>query len=52
MTRRCCMQTVADRNVAAKLDPCSQVKAGAQVRLHVDNESIHLFDTAPEEAIF
>ncbi len=30
----------------------SQVKAGAQVRLHVDNEHMHLFDTATGEAIF
>jgi hypothetical protein len=35
----------------AKLDPRSQVKADAQVRLHVDNESMHLFDTATQEAI-
>ena len=34
--------TVADRSVVAKLDPRSQVKAGAHVRLHVDNEHIHL----------
>ena len=44
--------TVAGRSAVAKLDPRSQVKAGAQVRLHVDNESMHLFDTATEEAIF
>ena len=36
----------------AKLDPRSQVKAGAHVRLHVDNEYMHLFDTATGEAIF
>jgi multiple sugar transport system ATP-binding protein len=44
--------TVAGRSVVAKLDPRSQVQAGAQVRLHVDNESMHLFDTATQEAIF
>ncbi len=44
--------TVAGRSAVAKLDPRSQVKAGAQVRLHVDNEYMHLFDTATEEAIF
>jgi len=43
--------TVAGRSAVAKLDPRSQVKAGAQVRLHVDNESMHLFDTATQEAI-
>src|SRR5439155_18552404 len=31
--------TVAGRSAVAKLDPRSQVKAGAKVRLHVDNES-------------
>ncbi len=44
--------TVAGRSVVAKLDPRSQVQAGAQVRLHVDNESMHLFDTATQQAIF
>jgi multiple sugar transport system ATP-binding protein len=44
--------TVAGRSAVAKLDPRSQVKVGAQVRLHVDNESMHLFDTASGEAIF
>jgi multiple sugar transport system ATP-binding protein len=44
--------TVAGRSAVAKLDPRSQVKAGDRVRLHVDNESIHLFDTASGEAIF
>jgi multiple sugar transport system ATP-binding protein len=44
--------TVAGRSVVAKLDPRSQVQAGAQVRLHVDNEQMHLFDTATQEAIF
>src|SRR5437660_8245493 len=44
--------TVAGRSVVAKLDPQSQVQAGTQVRLHVDNESMHLFDTATGEAIF
>jgi ABC-type sugar transport system ATPase subunit len=44
--------TVAGRSAVAKLDPLSQVKAGAHVRLHVDNESMHLFDTATGEAIF
>ena len=44
--------TVAGRSVLAKLDPRSEVKVGAQVRLHVDNESMHLFDTASGEAIF
>ncbi len=43
---------VAGRSVVAKLDPQSQVQAGTQVRLHVDNESMHLFDTATGEAIF
>ncbi len=44
--------TVAGRSAVAKLDPRSQVKVGAQVRLHVDNESMHLFDTATGEAIY
>jgi len=43
--------TVAGRSAVAKLDPRSQVKAGAQGRLHVDNESMHLFDTASGDAI-
>lgn len=44
--------TVAGRSAVAKLDPSSQVKVGAQVRLHVDNEFMHLFDTTSGEAIF
>ncbi len=44
--------TVVGRSAVAKLDPRSQVKAGAQVRLHVDNESMHLFETASGVAIF
>jgi multiple sugar transport system ATP-binding protein len=44
--------TVAGRSAVAKLDPRSPVQAGAQVRLHVDNESMHLFDTATQQAIF
>jgi multiple sugar transport system ATP-binding protein len=40
------------RSAVAKLDPRSQVQAGAQVCLHVDNESMHLFDTATGKAIF
>ncbi len=44
--------TVAGRSAVAKLDPRSQVRAGAQVRLHVDNDSMHLFDTASGEAVF
>ena len=44
--------TVASRSVVAKLDPRSQVRADTHVRLHVDNEYMHLFDTATGEAIF
>jgi len=44
--------TVAGRSVVAKLDPRSQVSAGTAVRLHVNNEHMHLFDTATGEAIF
>jgi multiple sugar transport system ATP-binding protein len=44
--------TVAGRSAVARLDPRSQVQAGAQVCLHVDNESMHLFDMATGEAIF
>ena len=43
--------TVASRSVVAKLDPRSQVRADTHVRLHVDNEYMHLFDTATGEAI-
>src|SRR2546429_1931882 len=32
--------------------PTNTFVAGAQVRLHVDNESMHLFDTASGDAIF
>jgi len=44
--------TVAGRSIVAKLDPRSQVKVGAHVRLHIDNEYMHLFETATGEAIF
>src|SRR3989441_9713585 len=44
--------TVAGRSAVAKLDPRARVRACAQGHPHVDNESMHLFDTASGDAIF
>jgi multiple sugar transport system ATP-binding protein len=39
-------------NAVATLNPRSRVAAGDKVRLHVDNDQIHLFDSDTGEAIF
>ena len=40
------------KNLVATLDPRSRVTAGNKVRLFVDSDNIHLFDTDSGEAIF
>ncbi len=44
--------TAGGRTVTATLSPRSGVTAGKRVRLHVDTDHIHLFDTDTGEAIF
>ncbi len=44
--------TSGGRNIVATLDPRSRIAAGNKVRLFVDSNQIHLFDTETGEAIF
>jgi multiple sugar transport system ATP-binding protein len=44
--------TTGGKNIVATLDPRSHVTAGSKVKLFVDSEQIHLFDTDTGEAIF
>ncbi|GAC1628989.1 MAG: ABC transporter ATP-binding protein [Ktedonobacteraceae bacterium] len=44
--------TAGGRNIVATLDPRSRIAAGNKVRLFVDSDQIHLFDTDTGEAIF
>jgi multiple sugar transport system ATP-binding protein len=44
--------TAGGKNVVATLDPRSRVSAGSKVRLYVESENIHLFDTETGLAIF
>lgn len=44
--------TVGSKNITATLDPRSRAAAGNKIRLYVESEQIHLFDTDNGEAIF
>jgi multiple sugar transport system ATP-binding protein len=44
--------TANDRQVVARLNPRSDAHTGGKVRLHLDTDHIHLFDTDTGEAIF
>jgi len=44
--------TAGGKNVVATLDPRSRVIAGNKVRLYVESENIHLFDTDTGLAVF
>lgn len=44
--------TTGDRNIIATLNPRSAVVPGSKVRLYVDSDQIHLFDTDTTAAIF
>lgn len=44
--------TIGGRSVTAILSPHSRATVGSQMRLHVDNEQMHLFDMDTGEAIF
>ena len=44
--------TAGGKNIVATLDPRSRITAGNKVRLFVDSDQIHLFDTDTGEAIF
>lgn len=40
------------KNIVARLDPRSSARAGSPLKMHVDNDYIHLFDSETGEAIF
>jgi multiple sugar transport system ATP-binding protein len=42
----------ADKNIVARLDPHSSARAGSTVKLHVDTDNIHLFDSETRVALF
>ncbi len=42
----------ADKNIVARLDPHSSARAGSAIRLHVDTDNIHLFDSETRAAFF
>ena len=44
--------TAGGRSITARLDPRSKVHTGSNVRLHVENDNIHLFDTDSGVAIY
>jgi multiple sugar transport system ATP-binding protein len=44
--------TAAGKEMVARFDPRSRTQAGSVVRMHVDTEYIHLFDTETGIAIF
>ncbi len=44
--------TAGGRNMVATLDPRARVNSGDKIRLFVDSDQIHLFDTESGEAIF
>ncbi len=44
--------TAGEKSVTATLDPRSRIGAGSKVRLYVDSNQIHLFDSETTEVIF
>ena len=44
--------TAGGRNITARLDPRSNAHTGSKIRLHVENENIHLFDTDSGLALY
>jgi multiple sugar transport system ATP-binding protein len=44
--------TTADKPIVARLNPRSDAHTGGSVRLHIDTDHIHLFDTDSGQAIF
>jgi multiple sugar transport system ATP-binding protein len=42
----------AGRQIVARLDPRSNARVGQPIKLHIDEENAHLFDTETGEAIF
>jgi multiple sugar transport system ATP-binding protein len=44
--------TASGKSLVASLDPRSRVSTGNKVRLYVDSDNIHLFDTESGEAVF
>jgi len=44
--------TAGGRSITARLDPRSKAHTGGNIRLHVENDNIHLFDTDTGLAIY
>ncbi len=44
--------TGKDRQLVARLDPRSHARTGDTLKLHVENENMHLFDSESGEALF
>jgi multiple sugar transport system ATP-binding protein len=44
--------TAGGRSITARLDPRSRAHTGSSVRLHVENDNIHLFNTDTGEAFY
>ena len=44
--------TAGGKRMVAMLNPRSKVSVGSTVRLHIENEQMHLFDTDTGKAIF
>ena len=44
--------TAGGRSITARLDPRSRAHTGSPIRLHVENDNIHLFDTDTGEAYY
>jgi multiple sugar transport system ATP-binding protein len=41
-----------DKNIVARLDPHSRARAGGVIKLHIDTDNIHLFDSDTRVALF
>ncbi len=44
--------TGKDRQLVARLDPRSNARVGEPIKLHIDSENVHLFDSETGEALF
>jgi multiple sugar transport system ATP-binding protein len=42
----------ADKDIVARLDPHSSARGGSAIKLHVDTDNIHLFDSETRVALF
>ena len=44
--------TIQGKQMVARVDPRSKARVGQPIKLHIDNENIHLFDADTGQAIF